>query len=145
MEQMACLRGDRVRLQQVVLNLILNAVEAMTSAEEGERELLISTELSQRSGILVAVRDTGPGVDPEHLDRIFKPFYTTKASGIGMGLSCRSIIDVHGGQLWAEANQPRHRFHFICRRPHRLHDYFQHRLSPEGKAGTREVVIVDGL
>ena len=80
----------------------------MTSVEEGERELSISTEPGQGSGILVAVRDTGPGVDPEHLDRIFKPFYTTKVSGIGMGLSiCRSIINAHGGQLWAEANQPR--------------------------------------
>jgi PAS domain S-box-containing protein len=108
MEQMGSVRGDRVQLQQVVMNLILNAVEAMTSVEEGERDLLISTELSLRSGILVAVRDTGPGVDRERLDQIFKPFYTTKASGIGMGLSiCRSIIDAHGGQLWAEANQPR--------------------------------------
>jgi PAS domain S-box-containing protein len=108
MEQMAFVRGDRVQLQQVVLNLILNAVEAMTSVEEGERELLISTELNQKSGILVAVRDTGPGVDRENLDQIFKPFYTTKPSGIGMGLSiCRSIIDAHGGQLWAEANQSR--------------------------------------
>ena len=63
---------------------------------------------TSRSGILVAVRDTGPGVDPEQLDRLFKPFYTTKATGLGMGLSiCRSIIDAHGGRLWAEANQPR--------------------------------------
>jgi PAS domain S-box-containing protein len=117
MEQMACVRGDRVQLQQVVLNLILNAVEAMTSVEEGERELLISTE-SQGSAIVVAVRDTGPGVDPEHLDRIFKPFYTTKASGIGMGLSiCRSIVDAHGGQLRAEANQSRGTvFHFTLPR-----------------------------
>jgi PAS domain S-box-containing protein len=107
MEQMACVRGDRVQLQQVVLNLILNALEAMTSVGEGERKLMISTG-SQGSAIVVAVRDTGPGVDPEHFDQIFKPFYTTKASGIGMGLSiCRSIIDAHGGQLWAEANQPK--------------------------------------
>ena len=107
MGQMACVRGDRVQLQQVVLNLILNAVEAMTSIEEGERKLMISTE-SQGSAIVVAVRDTGPGVDPEHFDQIFKPFYTTKASGIGMGLSiCRSIIDAHGGRLWVEAEQPR--------------------------------------
>jgi PAS domain S-box-containing protein len=114
MEQMASVRGDRVQLQQVVLNLILNAVEAMTSVEDGERELSISTGVSQGSAILVAVRDTGPGVDPEHLDRIFKPFYTTKASGIGMGLSiCRSIIEAHGGELWAEGNQPRGAvFHF---------------------------------
>jgi PAS domain S-box-containing protein len=107
MEQMACVRGDRVQLQQVVLNLMLNAVEAMTSVEQGERKLVISTE-SQGSVIVVAVRDTGPGVDPQHFDQIFKPFYTTKASGIGMGLSiCRSIIDAHGGRLWVEAEQPR--------------------------------------
>ena len=108
LEPTTSVRGDRVQLQQVILNLILNAVEAMTSVGEGERDLLISIELSQRSGILVAVRDTGPGVDPEQLDRLFKPFYTTKATGLGMGLSiCRSIIDAHGGRLWAEANQPR--------------------------------------
>jgi PAS domain S-box-containing protein len=107
-ERNASVRGDRVQLQQVVLNLILNAVEAMGSIEEGARQLSISTELSQTRGILVAVRDSGPGIDPEQFDGIFKPFYTTKASGIGMGLSiCRSIIDAHGGELWAEANQPR--------------------------------------
>ena len=108
MDRTASVRGDHVQLQQVILNLILNAVEAMGSVEEGARQLAISTELSQKKGVLVAVRDTGPGVDPEHLDEIFKPFYTTKTSGIGMGLSiCRSIIDAHGGQLWAEADQPR--------------------------------------
>jgi PAS domain S-box-containing protein len=113
-EQMAFVRGDRVGLQQVVLNLILNAVEAMASVEESERELSISTELTQTGDILVAVRDTGPGVDPEQLERLFKPFYTTKATGLGMGLSiCRSTIDAHGGRLWAEANQPRGTvFHF---------------------------------
>jgi PAS domain S-box-containing protein len=101
-------RGDRIQLQQVVMNLILNAVEAMSSVEEGARELSISTKQSQTSDILVAVQDSGPGIDPEHLDRIFAPFYTTKTSGIGMGLSiCRSIIAAHGGQLWAEANEPR--------------------------------------
>jgi C4-dicarboxylate-specific signal transduction histidine kinase len=105
---MLSVRGDRVQLQQVVLNLILNAVEAMSSVEEGPRELSISTELSETNGILVSVRDSGPGIDPEHLDLVFKPFHTTKASGMGMGLSiCRSIVDAHGGRLWAEANQPR--------------------------------------
>ena len=100
-------QGDRVQLQQVVLNLILNAVEAMGSVEEGARELLISTEQDQ-TGVLVAVRDSGPGIDPEHLERVFEAFYTTKPSGTGMGLSiCRSIIDAHGGRLWAEANEPR--------------------------------------
>ena len=101
-------RGDRVQLQQVVLNLILNAVEAMSSVEEGARELSISTEQDQTSDILVAVQDSGPGIDPEHLERVFAPFYTTKTSGIGMGLSiCRSIIAAHGGRLWAEANDAR--------------------------------------
>ena len=100
--------GDRVQLQQVVLNLILNAVEAMGSVEEGPRELLISTEQNQANGVLVAVRDSGPGIDPDHLERVFEAFYTTKSSGVGMGLSiCRSIIDAHGGRLWAEANEPR--------------------------------------
>ena len=99
--------GDRVQLQQVILNLILNAVEAMSS-EDGSRDLSIKTEQGQTDDILVAVQDTGPGVDPENLERVFAPFYTSKASGIGMGLSiCRSIITGHGGRLWAEANRPR--------------------------------------
>ena len=99
--------GDRVQLQQVILNLLLNAVEAMGSREAGARELLISTE-QDRTGLLVAVRDSGPGIDPSHLERVFDAFYTTKSSGMGMGLSiCRSIIDAHGGRLWAEANEPR--------------------------------------
>jgi signal transduction histidine kinase len=100
-------QGDRVQLQQVVLNLILNAVEAMGSVEPGARKLLISTEHDD-AGVLVTVRDSGPGIDPTHLKRVFEPFYTTKSGGTGMGLSiCRSIIDAHGGRLWAEANRPR--------------------------------------
>jgi PAS domain S-box-containing protein len=99
--------GDRVQLQQVALNLVLNAVEAMGSTEAGTRELLISTDQDHR-GVLVAVRDSGPGLDPSHLERVFDAFYTTKSRGMGMGLSiCRSIIDAHGGRLWAEANEPR--------------------------------------
>jgi len=99
--------GDRVQLQQVVLNLLLNAVEAMGSVEAAPRELLISTEQDQ-TAVLVAVHDSGPGIHPEHLDRVFNSFYTTKPSGTGMGLSiCRSIVDAHGGRLWAEANKPR--------------------------------------
>jgi signal transduction histidine kinase len=90
-----------------LLNLILNAAEAMSSVEEGARELLISTE-HDRAGVLVAVRDSGPGIDPAHLDRVFDAFFTTKSSGTGMGLSiCRSIIHAHGGKLWARANLPR--------------------------------------
>jgi PAS domain S-box-containing protein len=99
-------QGDRVQVQQVVLNLILNAVEAMGSVEAGTRELLISTEQNQ-TGVLVAVRDTGPGIDPTYLEQIFEAFYTTKSGGLGMGLSiCRSIIDAHGGKLWAKTNEP---------------------------------------
>jgi PAS domain S-box-containing protein len=100
--------GDRVQLQQVVLNLILNAVEAMSSVEEDARELSISTRQGQTNDVLVAVQDSGPGIDPERLDEVFAAFYTTKNAGIGMGLSiCRSIITAHGGRLWAEANRPR--------------------------------------
>jgi PAS domain S-box-containing protein len=107
-EGLAPVQGDRVQLQQVVLNLILNAVEAMSTVEARPRELLISTEQTQTGGVLVSVRDSGPGIDPDHLDRVFEAFYTTKSSGVGMGLSiCRSIIDAHGGRLWAEANEPR--------------------------------------
>jgi signal transduction histidine kinase len=99
--------GDRVQLQQVVLNLLLNAVEAMGSVEAKPRDLLISTG-QDRKGVLVAVRDSGPGIDPSHLERVFDAFYTTKSGGMGMGLSiCRSIVDAHGGWLWAEANEPR--------------------------------------
>ena len=104
---LSAVQADRVQVQQVLLNLILNAIEAMSS-DEGPRELLISTEQSQTDGIVVTVRDLGPGMDPERLDRVFDAFYTTKSSGIGIGLSiCRSIIDAHGGRLWAEANKPK--------------------------------------
>jgi PAS domain S-box-containing protein len=100
-------RGDRVQLQQVILNLIINAIEAMASIVQGERELLISTAADADS-LRVSVSDSGPGLNPESLGRLFDPFYTTKSSGMGMGLSiCRSIIVAHGGQLWASANVPR--------------------------------------
>ena len=106
-EGLVPIHGDRVQLQQVVLNLLLNAVEAMGSVEGAPRELLISTE-QDHTRALVAVRNSGPGIDPSHLERVFDPFHTTKSGGMGMGLSiCRSIIDAHGGRLWAEANEPR--------------------------------------
>src|SRR5262249_49279065 len=105
-EELTPVHGDRVQLQQVVLNLILNAVEAMGSTKAGARELLISTDQNHK-GILVAVRDSGPGIDLAHLERVFEAFFTTKSGGVGMGLSiCRSIISAHGGRLWAEANAP---------------------------------------
>jgi PAS domain S-box-containing protein len=99
--------GDRVQLQQVMLNLILNAVEAMSGSDEGSRELLISTEADGANGVRIAVRDWGPGLEPESLDRLFDAFYTTKPDGMGMGLSiCRSIIEAHGGRVWATTNVP---------------------------------------
>jgi signal transduction histidine kinase len=102
------IQGDRVRVQQVVLNLVVNAVEAMGPVEAGTRELAISTEQTKTGGVLVAVRDSGPGINPELVERVFEAFYTTKSGGTGMGLSiCRSIVDAHGGRLWAEANEPR--------------------------------------
>jgi PAS domain S-box-containing protein len=107
-EGLAPVEGDRVQLQQVLLNLILNAVEAMGSVENRARNLAISTEQSQTNGVLVAVRDTGPGIDPQHIERVFEAFYTTKSTGVGMGLSIsRSIIDAHGGRLWVDVNAPR--------------------------------------
>ena len=95
------IQGDKVQLQQVILNLIINAVEAMSSVPEGSRELLIGTR-KDVGGVVVVVQDSGPGLSPESLDRLFDAFYTTKASGMGMGLSiCRSIVEAHGGQIWA--------------------------------------------
>jgi PAS domain S-box-containing protein len=104
---MGPVHGDRVQLQQVVLNLILNAVEAMSSVEADERQLFITTDQSEATGTLVTVRDSGPGINPKHLELVFGAFYSTK-SGMGMGLSiCRSIIAAHGGRLWATAAEPR--------------------------------------
>ncbi|SIO37777.1 PAS domain S-box-containing protein [Bradyrhizobium erythrophlei] len=101
-------QGDRVQLQQVMLNLIVNAIQAMSGIGEGARELQISIEaVPSEGGVRVGVRDTGPGLSPESLSRLFEPFYTTKPKGMGMGLSiCRSIIEAHGGRLWAIPCEP---------------------------------------
>ena len=107
-DQLPLIQGDRVQLQQVLLNLLINAMEATGDASDGARELLISTGHEDAGCVLVAVCDSGPGVAPDDVERIFAPFYTTKPTGLGMGLSiCRSIIEAHGGQLWASANVPR--------------------------------------
>jgi PAS domain S-box-containing protein len=100
--------GDRVQLQQVILNLIINAIEAMSCVGDGSRELHISTRKAEPGRVLVGVRDSGPGLGSTSLERLFANFYTTKPGGLGMGLSiCRSIIQTHGGRLWAQANVPR--------------------------------------
>ena len=101
-------QADRVQLQQVILNLIMNAVEAMSGLPDGQRELWISTKPHGADGILVAVRDSGPGLDPANFNRVFDPFYSTKPEGLGIGLSiCRSIVEAHEGRLWVEASKPR--------------------------------------
>jgi signal transduction histidine kinase len=107
-EELPHISGDRVQLQQVILNLTMNAIEAMDEVAEGPRELLISTTKADALGVLVTVSDTGAGLPQADPQPLFEAFYTTKPSGLGMGLSiCRAIIQNHGGQLWARPNEPR--------------------------------------
>jgi C4-dicarboxylate-specific signal transduction histidine kinase len=97
--------GDRVQLQQVIINLLINGVQAMASVDDRPRELLISSQRHETDQVLVAVRDSGIGIDPEIANRLFDAFFTTKPKGMGMGLSiCRSIIEAHGGEMWASPN-----------------------------------------
>jgi PAS domain S-box-containing protein len=104
-ESLPAVTGDRTQLQQVILNLILNAVQAMAESGLPLRELQIGIEPNRSDGVLVSIRDSGPGIRPEDLDRLFDPFYTTKPAGMGMGLAiCRSIIEGHGGQIWVTSN-----------------------------------------
>jgi PAS domain S-box-containing protein len=104
-EGLPLIQGDRVQLQQVIMNLIINALEAMSGVGKGSKTLLISTGQEGLGGVLVSVQDSGPGLDVEGLDRLFDAFYTTKPGGMGMGLSiCRSIIEAHGGRIWALRN-----------------------------------------
>ncbi|MGH7871138.1 MAG: ATP-binding protein [Candidatus Binatia bacterium] len=108
-EDLPLIHGDRIQLQQVILNLIINGIEAMSGISEARRELLVSTgrEQNESNGLLISVRDSGVGLTPESLEHLFDPFYTTKPDGMGMGLAIsRSIIEAHGGRLWATLNAP---------------------------------------
>ena len=107
-DNLPSVQGDKVQLHQVMINLIMNAIEAMSGTGESKRELLIGTGRAEAAGVIVEVRDSGPGVAPATAERLFDAFYTTKPSGMGIGLSISaSIIDDHGGRLWASANEPR--------------------------------------
>jgi PAS domain S-box-containing protein len=111
--------GDRVQLQQVVLNLIMNAIEAMSGVSEWARELVVMTRNLGPEQVEVTVEDSGTGIDPEKIDKIFDSFYTTKSSGMGMGLSIsRSILEAHGGRLWATAKDRGTTFHFTLPKYH---------------------------
>jgi signal transduction histidine kinase len=111
-EQLPPVMGNEVQLQQVILNLVMNAIESMNSAEP--RGLSIKSETTERNNVLVSIADTGSGIDIANLNRVFKPMFTTKARGMGMGLSiCKSIIESHDGRIWVSANAPRGSvFHF---------------------------------
>jgi two-component system sensor kinase FixL len=101
-------RGDRIQLQQVVLNLMLNGFDSMAELMEGDRRLLVRTQRASATSIQTAVQDCGGGLEKDKLERIFDPFFTTKPDGMGMGLSiCQSIIQTHGGHLWAMTNPDR--------------------------------------
>ena len=106
--------GDRIQPQQVILNLIVNAIDATRGVDDGPRDVVVSSG-RHSEGVCVAVRDSGVGLASETLDQLFKPFYTTKAEGMGMGLAIsRSIVAAHGGRLWATPNDRRGAtFHFV--------------------------------
>ena len=100
--------ADRIQLQQLILNLVMNAIEAISAVSDGPRDLLISSAKDEPNRVLLTIRDSGTGLAPGKLEEIFDAFYTTKRDGMGMGLAVsRSIIEAHGGRLWATPNEPR--------------------------------------
>jgi C4-dicarboxylate-specific signal transduction histidine kinase len=105
-ERLPTVVGVEIQLQQVILNLVMNAIEAMHAATPGPRELMVKSVPGEPDGVRVSIADTGHGFAPSDLERIFQPMFTTKASGMGMGLSiCRSIIEAHGGRIWGSAGK----------------------------------------
>jgi signal transduction histidine kinase len=112
-DDLPSVHGDRVQLQQVLLNLIVNALQAMSAVPPGQRKLRICTARIELDRVRVSVQDSGPGLSAALVDRIFAPFYSTKPDGLGMGLSiCRSIVEAHDGRLWASSDEPGATFHF---------------------------------
>jgi C4-dicarboxylate-specific signal transduction histidine kinase len=104
-ERSLCVAADRVQLQQVVLNLLMNAIEAMSAVPVGERLIRLRVESTENGAATITVSDSGPGVSADNLSQLFEPFYTTKEAGLGMGLSItRTIVEAHGGSVWAENN-----------------------------------------
>ena len=102
---LSLVRGDRVQLQQVIVNLLANGIQAMASVSDRPHELLIQSQQHDVSQVVVTVQDNGTGIDPHDIDRLFNAFFTTKAAGMGVGLSiCRRIIEAHGGMIWASCN-----------------------------------------
>jgi len=114
--------GDRVQLQQVIINLIVNGMEAMATITDRSRELVVRSQLDDAGRVLVAVEDAGVGIDPGNVRQLFDPFFTTKSSGMGMGLSiCRSIVESHGGTIWASLNEgPGATFQFAIQAHHEV-------------------------
>jgi signal transduction histidine kinase len=101
-------RGDRVQLQQVILNLIVNGLEAIAKSKDGTRELIVRSDQDEDGKLIIAVSDSGEGVDAANLEHVFDAFFTTKPDGMGMGLAIsRTIIEAHGGRLWATSNSPK--------------------------------------
>jgi signal transduction histidine kinase len=106
-EQLPLVTGSPVQLQQVISNLVVNAIDAMSAVTDRERVLRVKSALQDTGSILVSVEDSGTGLDPKYKERIFEPFFTTRSDGMGMGLMfCRSVIEAHGGRLWTTANEP---------------------------------------
>jgi signal transduction histidine kinase len=107
-ENLPRVMANRVQLQQLLFNLVTNAIEAMESVGERDKQLLIKSAPGTDGEVSLAVEDSGTGIDPKHIERVFSSFFTTKDKGMGMGLSiCRSIIESHGGRLWASRGSPR--------------------------------------
>jgi C4-dicarboxylate-specific signal transduction histidine kinase len=103
-EPLPAVRGDRIQLQQVIINLIMNAVQAMAASPDGRRDVFVHLRHTEGEGVVLQIRDSGPGIDALNMPSLFDPFFTTKANGMGMGLSiCRSIIESHGGRIWADS------------------------------------------